>query len=141
MPQALQRSLGDGTDVLRAAVETRLLLRPFRRLDDVEAELGRYLHPVAQRPQSLADQNFIGEGPVDFRRVEKGHAEVDGAVQRPDRIGLFLAAIAMAHAHASEADRKDAEVCAELAWFHIHSASILFQAGARQLTVGTLHGA
>ena len=66
----------------------------------------------------LAEQLLVLVGAIDFGRVEEGDADVDGAVQRRDRVLLRLAAIGEAHAHAAKADGKHAEFSSELARVH-----------------------
>ena len=44
---------------------------------DVEAELGGDHHPVAHRPQRLADHLLVGEGAIDLGGVEEGDAALD----------------------------------------------------------------
>jgi hypothetical protein len=114
-PHPPQRGFRDGADMFRPAVQSRRLARPAQGLGDPEAEFGRDPHFVAERAQRLADEQFVGEGTVDLGRVEEINAEVGGPVHGADGVALVLAAIAVAvaHRHAAEPDRKDAQPGAE----------------------------
>ena len=81
-PQPLQRALAGGADAFGPA--RHALVAPGIRID-VEAELGRDHHLVANRPQRLADQLLIGERPVDFSGVEEGHPALTGRRGAADR--------------------------------------------------------
>ena len=65
--QALEGCLGNFLDV-RGRAQRRAVAF------DVEAELGRDLHLVADRLERFADQLFVGVGPIDFCRIEERHA-------------------------------------------------------------------
>src|SRR6476659_158569 len=80
-PEALQRLLDDGLDVLGPTVEATPPLSGGGI--DVEAELGVDHDPISYRSQRLPNQFFVGEGPVDLGGVEKRDAVIDasGGVQ------------------------------------------------------------
>ena len=105
--EPLQRCLSHVADVRGTAVEARLLT-----VLELETELGRNHHLIAERAQRLADQLFVREGPVGFGRVEERHARIDG---RPDDrdAGLSIRgrAVSEAESHAPEAECR-----------HLHSA-------------------
>ncbi len=67
---------------------------------DVEAELSGDHDLLAAPLQRLAEQFLVDEGAVDFCRVEEGHAKVDGAVDRGNRLGIIGRAVGLAHPHA-----------------------------------------
>jgi len=73
-----------------------------------EAEFGGDDHLVADGGQRFADQLFVDERAIDFGRVEEGHAALDGVADEGDHL-LPVAgrAIALAHAHAAQADGRD----------------------------------
>ncbi len=73
-----------------------------------EAELGGDDHPVADGGQRFADQLFVDERAVDLGRVEERHAAFDGGMNQGDHLALVARqAIALAHAHAAQADGRD----------------------------------
>ena len=84
--EALERPFHRLADLFGPAVHSRHLA-----VDDVEAELGGDHHPVADRPQRLADDLLVGEGAVDFRRVEEGDAALRRVADQLDRLGLARA--------------------------------------------------
>src|SRR5690348_12100873 len=107
-------------DVLRPAVHSADA--PRLRVD-VEAELRRNHDLVTERAQRFPDHLFILEGSVDFGGVEEGHAAFDGVADQLD--ALFPRkprAVALADAHASEADRRNAKTAtAEFTRLHFVS--------------------
>ena len=80
-PQPLQRRLDHLPDVLGPAVQARLLPSPL----ELEAELGRDHHLVADRRQRLAHQLLVGERAVDLGGVEEGDAALDRRADQRDR--------------------------------------------------------
>jgi hypothetical protein len=54
------------------------------------AELRREHHLVAAAGQRPPDELLVKEGAVDLGSVDQGHAEVDGPVDRPDRLLVTL---------------------------------------------------
>src|SRR3954447_5709353 len=98
--EPLQRSLSDLAHVRRAAVEARLLA-----VLELESELGRNDHLIADRPKRLADELFVREWSVRFGRIEEGYATFEC---RPnDRESVFAVAsraVTEADAHAPEAE-------------------------------------
>ena len=79
--EPLQRSFRGSSDALRLAVRAGHLA-----VDDVESELGGDHHPIAERPQRLADDFFIGVRTVDFRGVEEGDAAFDRLADQRDAV-------------------------------------------------------
>ena len=69
-----ERSLDGLSDAIGPAVDTSILTG----LEiNVEAEFGGDDNLFAERPQRFADDLFVGEGAIDFGRVEEGHAAVN----------------------------------------------------------------
>jgi hypothetical protein len=89
-------------DVLGAAVEADGLAGGGI---DFPSELGGDHHAIPDGLQRLADKFLVGERAVDLGGVEKRHSFVHGGT---DDLYHFLlvpsGAVAMAHAHAAEAD-------------------------------------
>src|SRR5690606_38355962 len=85
---------------------------------DGEAELGGDDHPVAEGLQPLADEDLVGEGAINLRRVEEVDAKLHGTVQGADRVRLLLTAIAVAHPHAAEADGGNGKMWSKLSRLH-----------------------
>ena len=77
--------------------------RTFALVGDLEAEFGGDYNLVTAAFHRLADEDFIVERPIDFRRIEKGDANIHCAMQRADCIGFILPAIGEGHAHAAKA--------------------------------------
>ena len=98
-PEALQRFLDDAPDALRPAVQSV-------RAIDLEAELGRDGHLVADRCEGLADQFLVDIGTVDFRRVEERDAALVGIANLTDALGPVNArpVVAAAERHVAEAN-------------------------------------
>jgi hypothetical protein len=90
-------------DVLGAAVEAV----PFPRARvDVEAELGRDHHLIADRFERLADEFLVGERAVGLGRVEEGHAQVNRMPDETDHsVPVGDGSVVRAHAHAAKAER------------------------------------
>ncbi len=86
----------------------------------VEAELGGDHHLVAHRRQRLAEQFLVVVGAIGLGGVEEGDAALErGADQGDCRLLLRGRAIAVAEAHAAEAEGGDFEAAfAECALFH-----------------------
>jgi hypothetical protein len=93
---------------------------PPIRAGEFEAELGGDNNLVPDRLQRFPDDVLVGERAVDLCRVEEGHAAL---VRRPnERNGILRVgrrSIAVAEAHASEAERRYLE-CSDGAFFHSH---------------------
>jgi hypothetical protein len=114
--QALQRSVRDLPDVLRATVQPGLSTLRI----DPESELRRDRHAPTKRSQCLADEFLVGKRPIDFRGVEEGDAALD---RRPDDRGHLLLiarrSVAKAHAHAAEPESRHFEAAvSEFAFSH-----------------------
>jgi hypothetical protein len=104
--------------VVGPAVETDEL-RPAVRVE-LEAELGRDDDLPAKRLERLPDQPLVRERPVDLGGVEEGHAALDRGAEQADHLaGVLRRAIAEAHAHAAEPERRDFEsIAAECPFLH-----------------------
>ena len=72
--EPLERSLGDFFDVLRAGYPGR---SACARRVELEPELRRDHHLIADGSERLADEFFVGERSVDFGGIEKGDAAFD----------------------------------------------------------------
>src|SRR6185369_12270882 len=101
--EPLERRVRDFPDVRRPAVETRL---PAAL--ELETELRRDDHVIANWRERLADKLFVREWTVCFRGVK----ERDAAIERraDDRDSVLAAGcrpVAEADAHAAEAERGD----------------------------------
>jgi hypothetical protein len=97
-PEALQRFLDDAPDARRPAVQSI-------RAIDLEAELGRDGHLVADRCEGLAHQFLVDIGTVDFRRVEERDGPFMGLANLTDSLGPIDArpVVAGAERHVAEA--------------------------------------
>jgi hypothetical protein len=77
--------------------------------------------PVADR---LAHQDLVGERPVHVGGVEQGHPQLEGSVDRGDRLGVVPRAVEFAHPHAPEAQLRDHEpLGSQFAVLHRRSSS------------------
>jgi hypothetical protein len=134
-PKPLQRRLGHLADVRWTAIEAGLL-----SVLELEAELGRDHHPIANRLERFADQRLIHERPVRFGRVEERDASVDGRADEADRIiSSRSRAVSEAQAHAPEAQsRYFQSACSQQSRLHSallrHSFSIAVGSDARRMT-------
>src|SRR5687768_15548366 len=99
-----QRSIDRRTNPLRTAGEAIHL-----PVLDVPSELRGDDHALALTAQRAPEQLLIRERPVHLRRIEQRHTEIDGAMDRGDRLLLIRLAIRLAHAHATEAEGGDLE--------------------------------
>ena len=103
--EPLQRGVAGRADVLGAAVDADAgAVGPA-----LVAELGGQLDLVAAAGDGLADELLVGERAVHVGGVEEGDAEVEGAVDGRDRLGLVAAAVELRHPHAAEAEGGDGE--------------------------------
>ena len=84
--EASQHRVRYALDVLRLAVEPAAFAR--RRIN-VKAELGGDHDLVADGRQRFPDQGFVGPGTVDLGSIKQGDAEVVGAANDADALGLF----------------------------------------------------
>ena len=100
--RSLQRALDAAPDRLGAAVEAG------RRAGlEIESELGRDHDLVAHGLERFADELFVRERPVDLRGVEEGDATFDCGAGEGDHLpAVGNRQVALAHAHAAEADRR-----------------------------------
>jgi hypothetical protein len=102
--QPAEGCLGHLPDVLRTAIGTDQLLAV-----ESEAELGGEDNPIPFALKAAADQVLVGERAVRFSRVEEGDAELDGTVERGDRLGVVQRPVRLTHSHATEAESGDLE--------------------------------
>ena len=94
-----ERSLAGLADVLGPPVDAAL-----GRVVGVahDAELGGDDGSVAPTGQRLAHQYLVRVGPVHVRGVEEGHTELEGAVDRGDRLLVVAFPVEVRHAHAPQ---------------------------------------
>ncbi len=105
--EALERRIGHPLDLLRAAVQAGYRGRPLVG-SMFEPEFGRDHHLSAEGGERLAHQFFVGEGTVDFRRVEKGDASFDRRVQKIDHLRAGAnRRIAKGHTHTAQPERRN----------------------------------
>jgi hypothetical protein len=100
--ESLQRSIGDLADVCGPAVQTGLLAAL-----ELEAELRRNHHLVANRAERFPDELFVRERAVGFSRVEERDASVNR--RSDDRDAFFRARgrpVAEADPHAAKPERR-----------------------------------
>ena len=101
-PQATQRALDGGADVVRSAADAGLLAV----LVEGEPELGGDDDVLADRLQRLTHQLLVVEGAVDLGGVEQGDAPVHrGTEERDHLVPGWSWTERLAHAHAAEAER------------------------------------
>src|SRR5688500_17164351 len=116
--EALQASVARCARVFGPSVDAPLL-RLLASGD--EAKLGREHRLRAPALQGAPNQPLVLVRTVDVGGVEEVCADVERAVDRRDRlllVALRTLAVALAHAHAAEADRK--ELRAVAAEFAVH---------------------
>ena len=92
------------------------------------AELGGEHDLVAAVLDRPADELLVGERAVHVGGVEEVDAEVEGAVDRGDRLGVVAAGVEVGHAHAAESEGGDGELRAERAALH---SMVLQESGRR----------
>ena len=97
-PEPPQHLLDDLADVVRPAVESSGF--------EVETELRREDHLVADRLERLADEGLVRIGPVGLSGVEERHPEVMRVPDEADAvIGVDGVSVVGAEAHAAQPDR------------------------------------
>jgi hypothetical protein len=109
--QPLERFLGDPLDLLWTTVQARSRGRSPVAIV-FEAEFGGDDDLILKRFERFADEQFVGEGTVDFRCIEEGDAPVHGGVQKLDH--LLPGAdgrIAEGHSHAAQAEGRNFQIC------------------------------
>jgi hypothetical protein len=106
--EAPERGLAGPLDVVRVAANAEegavlaALVGELRGHDDLVAVPG-------DRPP---DELLVRERPVHVGGVEEGHAEVQRAVDRRDRLAVVARAIELGHAHAAQALPRDGQALA-----------------------------
>ncbi len=104
-PEPAQRRLARLAYVRGVAADQGRLAEPVG-----EAELGGQHDLVAASGDGPSDQFLVVPGAVEVGGVQEGHPEVEGMVQGRDRLGVVRGAVAVAHAHAPQALRRDRQV-------------------------------
>src|SRR4051794_8269214 len=117
--EALQRGVAGAAHVLRAAVDAQALAV----LAAYVAELRRDHDAVAAVGDRAADELLVRERAVHVGGVGGVDAELERAVDRPDRLVLVAPAVELRHAHAAEAHRADLEPLSERSSLHASQSS------------------
>ena len=96
MPEPSEGPFDGYPDVRRRTVEVS------RTTSDVRdhAELGGEDDPVAPILEGAAHKLFVGVGAIDLGGVDEGDAEIQGAVNRSDGLGLIDAGVDVGRGHA-----------------------------------------
>ncbi len=82
-------------------------------------ELGGQKNLVTQTPDRLANQHFVVTVAVNVRRIQKGDAQLDGAVNGGRRFRIVPRSIELGHPHAAQAHgRKEWPVFPQLTLLH-----------------------
>ncbi len=84
-PQSLERGFSHALDLFGPTIQAGSGAWPPVAIV-FEAELGGDHHFIAKRLQRFAHQVFVGERPVDFRRIEKRDTPVHCCVKEIDHI-------------------------------------------------------
>jgi len=114
--EPLERALGGLPDVIRPAVDANWSVGT-----ELEAEFGRDDHLLAERRKRFTNQFLVDEWTVNFGGIEKGDAAFDGSSDERDHLLPVSGrrAVAVAHSHAAEPDRRDFQVAvSEFAFLH-----------------------
>jgi len=113
-PQPFESLIGNQFDALRTAIQAVA----WRRI--LEPELGGNHDVIAEWLQRLANNLFVGEGAIGFRRVEKSDAAFKcGANERNGLLALSGRPIAEAQPHAAQANSRDLQAAfSEFALLH-----------------------
>ena len=68
-----------------------------------QAELRCQHHLIASALQGAGDEFFVSVGPIDLCGVDQRDAEIDGAMDRADGLGVVGAGAGIGHGHAHRA--------------------------------------
>ena len=110
-PESLERTLGDLSDMLGPAIQSRRTFHPARISNEVEPEFGGDDHLLAKRCKSFTDQFFVDERAVNFRGIEEGDAAFDGCVKKRNHLlFVFRRAVGKTHSHTAEPDRRHFQI-------------------------------
>src|SRR5213078_351137 len=113
--QAAQAVLAAFDDRLGAAVGVDARTR-YRRHD---AALGRQHDVFPPVTEGLADERLVVPDAVNGGRIKERDADVEGAVDRANRLLVVARPIRLGHAHAPQTDRRNGEAAAaKLTLFH-----------------------
>src|SRR5450830_1053276 len=96
--EALERGVAGRVHVRRPAVDAH----PAAVLAAHVPELRRQHDRVAPPRDGAPDEALVGEGTVDVRGVDQGHAQLEGAMDGRHRLVLVGRAVELRHAHAAE---------------------------------------
>src|SRR5258706_15950208 len=96
--------------------------KAFGKLEAAQAHVPKFRgeeHPVASALDRAPDQLFVGSCPVGIGGDDQVDAEIDGAVNGRDRLGLVRLSVDSRHSHATQTQRRDGgPVLAKLACIH-----------------------
>src|SRR6476661_2607930 len=78
----------------------------------VESELRRDHDFIAERGEGFAKELLVGEGAIDFGRIEEGNSLFNGRTDDGDHLLLFpgRAIHTKAHAHTAQAEGRDFQI-------------------------------
>ena len=100
-PQALKRCLTRVSNIVRVAEHAE----PLAILSTLEAELRRDDDPVAAALHRLANQLLVRKRAVTVSGVEQIDAELDGTMDRGNRLALGGYRVEVGHVEAAQTDR------------------------------------
>ncbi len=113
--EPLQRTFGDLSNVVGPTTDDLLAVSTAH----LESKLGGDHHLIAKGLQRLADHLLVGRA-VDLRGVEEGDPAFDSRTYQGDPGGLVDGrTVAVAEAHAAQAQRRDLQARSKRAPFHI----------------------
>src|SRR5271163_3381364 len=116
--QPLQRALRRLANVLGPA---RSLDADLLSVYEAKTKLGGDYDLVAPPLESPSEQLLVCARTIDLGRVEEVASQFDGAMQCGDRFSLVRRTVGLAHAHATETDRRHLEaLAAKFASAHRH---------------------
>ena len=99
--EPLERCLGHLFDMLGPAIQAAVGIQ-------LEPELRGDHYLLTKGSEAFAHELFVDKGAVDFRRIEEGHAALDGEMQKSDHLlPVFGGTIGIVHSHAAQPDRRD----------------------------------
>src|ERR1700733_4473350 len=116
-PQPLERTVHSLSDVCGTAVGRSEACASL----DVPPKLRCEGDLIAPSNQRATQQILVRIGTIHLRGVEEGASELERSMERRNRLRLIRRAVGLAHAHTTEADRRDhAPRTAELTCAYSH---------------------
>ena len=108
--EPFERSFDSLLDVRGLAVQTRRT-RPIIATAQIESELGRDHHLLAERSESFTNKFFVRIGAIDFGGVEERDAALDGGAEKRRHLLFVLGRpIRKAHSHTAEAESRHFQI-------------------------------